>query len=115
VVEFTRESIHVGEPLSEIADAGAVAVVPSLCLVEARPFIADLDRLDLLTRHAAVAVMGVEADQWRALAAAYETVGRLDAAAAALAAIDSESWVLTRYPGLYAGIRGRDLVIPIGE
>jgi hypothetical protein len=116
VVEYSRASIAVGEILSEIADEeDAIALVPLPCLVEAAHIVTDLTRLELLAGHSAVAVYPGEADQWRALAAMYDIVGRQDAAMAALLALDAEVPVLTRQPGMYAGVDDGGLTIPIGD
>lgn len=115
VVAYTRGSIAVGEILSEITDEHGVALVPLPCLVEAAHTVDDLARLDLLVGHPAVAVYPGEADQWRALAAMYAIVGRQDAAMAALLALDAEVSVLTRRPGLYAGVDDGGLTIPIDD
>jgi hypothetical protein len=88
IVAFTRGSIDVGETIAEVNDEHAAAGLPFLCLVEANRAVADTDRLDLLVAHPATAVITLHPDDWRALAASYETVGRLDAASAVLAAID---------------------------
>ncbi|WP_433321355.1 hypothetical protein ACQP0U_21955 [Micromonospora sp. CA-269861] len=45
----------------------------------------DTDLLDLLIAHDATAIVAPAAAEWRALAATYDTVGRLDAASAVLA------------------------------
>jgi uncharacterized protein with PIN domain len=114
IVAFCRESIDVGEVIAEVADEdGCVFALPTLCLVEASRAVADQDRLDLLCAHPAALIITPEPDEWRALAAAYDTVGRLDAASAVLAAIDLGCDVLTGQPGLYAGLAGGGPIIPI--
>ncbi|BCB76022.1 hypothetical protein GCM10022251_56020 [Phytohabitans flavus] len=115
IIEFTRQSIHVGELLAEVADEGAVAALPVVCLVEAHHAVADTDRLDLLVNHRATALLADQPADWLALAATYDIVGRIDAASAVLAAIDHNCGVLTRQTGLYAGLDEGGLVIPIGE
>lgn len=114
IVAFTRESIDVGEVIAEVADEdGCVFALPALCLVEASRAVADDARLDLLCNHPAALVISPEPGEWRALAAAHDTVGRLDAASAVLAAIDLDCDVLTGQPGLYAGLAGGGPIIPI--
>lgn len=113
VIEFTRASIHVGEVLFEIADEGAVALLPLPCLVEAAPAAHDRDRLEVLATHAAVAVFSEEPAQWKPLAAVLDAVGQLDSAFAALAAVDADVAVLSHWPRRYAGV-GVD-VIAIGD
>jgi hypothetical protein len=116
VVAFSRASIHVGELLAEVHDEGAAAAIPLPCLVEAVHAVADTDRLHLLLAHHATVILTDDPTSWQALATTYDIVGRPDAAAAALAAIDYGVAVLTRQPGLYAGLDpdGR-MVIPIEE
>lgn len=58
-------------------------------------------------------VFAPDPDSWQALAATYETVGRLDATSAVLTAIDLECHLLSGQPGLYAGIAGGGPIIPI--
>jgi hypothetical protein len=113
IVAFTRGSIDVGETVAEVNDENAAAGLPLLCLVEAMRAVADTDRLDLLVAHPATVVIAPEPGDWQALAATYETVGRLDAASAVLAAIDLDCLVLTGQPGLYGGLTGGGPVIPI--
>jgi NAD(P)H-hydrate repair Nnr-like enzyme with NAD(P)H-hydrate dehydratase domain len=81
--------------------------------VEATRAVADTDRLDLLVAHPATVVITPHPDDWRALAATSETVGRLDTASAVLAAIDVDCLVLTGQPGLYAGLAGGGPIIAI--
>jgi hypothetical protein len=115
IVEFTRQSIHVGEVLAEVHEEDAVAALPVACLVAAHHAVADTDRLDLLVEHRATVLRADHPADWRALAATYDIVGRIDAASAVLAAIDHNCGVLTRQTGLYAGLDGGGLVIPIEE
>jgi hypothetical protein len=115
IVEFTRQSIHVGELLAEIDDEGAVAALPLACLVDAVHAVAERDRLDLLVEHRATVLMVDDPADWQALATTYDTVGRIDAASAFLAALDHECSLLTRQPGLYAGLGDGSLVVPIDE
>jgi hypothetical protein len=113
IVRFTRGSIDVGEVLGEVNDEDAAAGLPVLCLAEAYRTIADTDLLDLLVTHPATAIIAPERDSWRALAAAYDSVGRMDAASAVLAAIDLGCLVLTGQPGLYAGLASGGPIIPL--
>jgi hypothetical protein len=113
IVAFTRESIHVGEVLAEIDDGRGAAAMPLQCLVEAIHAVADTERLDLLVKHRATVLISDEPADWQVLAATYDIVGRVDAASAALAAIDNECDVLTRHPGLYAGLNAGGLVIEV--
>jgi hypothetical protein len=112
IVAFTRESLDVGEVIAEVDDEHAAVGLPVLCLVEATRAIADRERLALLVHHRAGAVIGTDPGDWEALAAMYEIVGRLDAASAAVAAIDGDVSILTAQPGLYGGLAGGGPVIP---
>jgi hypothetical protein len=113
IVAFTRGSTDVGETIAEVNDEHAAAGLPLLCLVEASRAVAYTARLDLLVAHPATAVITPHPEDWQALAATYETVGRLDAASAVLAAIDVDCLVLTGQPGLYAGLAGGGPIIAI--
>ncbi|MFG2064487.1 hypothetical protein ACGFIK_24060 [Micromonospora sp. NPDC048871] len=114
IVAFARESIDVGEVIAEVADEpDAVFGLPVLCLAEAARIVADSTRLDLLTGLPAALILTPDPESWRALAITHDTVGRLDAASAVLAAIDLGCDVLTGQPGLYGGLAGGGPVIPI--
>ncbi|WP_232323476.1 hypothetical protein [Catenuloplanes japonicus] len=114
IVAYTRGSVAVGEILSELADEGAVAGLPVLCLVEARPSVVDTDLLDLLVIHDRTEVLGLAADDWQALIAATELVGRLDIASAVLAADEHEdATIMTARPSWYGGLDGGGPVLPI--
>ena len=114
IIAFCRESIDVGEVIAEVADEpGCVFALHVLCMVEASRAVADRDRLDLLCAHPAAHLISPDPGEWRALAAAHDTVGRLDAASAVLAAIDLDCDVLTAQPALYAGLAGGGPIIPI--
>jgi hypothetical protein len=112
IVAFTRASVHVGEVIAEIDAEDAAVGLPTLCLVEAVRSVAYIDRLDLLVEHPAV-VQLADPTGWRAMAATADIVGRLDAAVAALLAIDLDVDVMSGVPGLYAGVGDGDLVIEI--
>jgi hypothetical protein len=115
IIEFTRQSIHVGELIAEVDDEQCAVALSVLSLAEALHSVADPDRLDLLVDHHATILLSADVADWRALAATYDIVGRLDAAAAALAAIDYNCAVLTRQTSLYAGLDGGGLIIPIED
>jgi hypothetical protein len=84
-----------------------------LCLVEVSRAVVDKDRLTLLVHHRASIVLGNDPGDWPALAAMYDIVGRLDAASAAVVAVDWDVSILTAQPGLYGGLAGGGPVIPI--
>jgi hypothetical protein len=112
IIAFTRRSIDVGEIIGEVDAEQAAVGLPVLCLVEANRAVTDTDLLDLVA-HPATAVTPVAPDSWKALTAAYDTVGRLDAASAVLAAIDGDRPILTAQPALYAGLEGGGPIIAI--
>jgi hypothetical protein len=102
IIAFTRGSIHVGELLAEIDDEHAAVALPlPACMVDAVPAWQTSTDSELLVAHRATAVKTDEPGLWQALAATCEIVGRADAAAAALAAIDLNVEVLTRTPLIY--------------
>ncbi len=117
ITAFARGSIHVGEVLSEIADENSVALLPLGCVVEAvhgQQFTGEeTARLDLLIDHDAAEVIAADPATWRLPAYTYDIVGRHDAASAAVTALEYGVDVLSRYPGLYAGIDGGSLVLPL--
>jgi hypothetical protein len=111
IVAFTRGSIDLGEVIAEVHDEDAAVGLPVLCLVEASSAVSDGNRLELLVNHPATGVLAPDPGDWQALAATYDTVGRLDAASAVLAAIGLGCQVLSGRPGLYAGLVGGGPVI----
>lgn len=113
ILAFTRESLDVGEVIAEVDDEDAAVGLPVLCLVEASRAVQDQDRLALLVQHRASAVLGIEPDDWRVLAAMQDIVGRTDAATAAIIAVELDVSILTAQPGLYGGMADGGPVIPI--
>ncbi len=113
VTAFTQGSIDVGEVMAEVHDERATVGLPVTCLVEATRTVTDTDRLHILVRHDATVILADEPQSWQALAATYEIVGRLDAASAALTAIDRKAYVLTGQPGLYTGLSDGGRIIPL--
>ena len=100
----------------EIDAAGGAIVLPLLCRAEAvtvNP--ADERWLDMLVQHPATEVVGDEPEQWKVLATIRNTVGRVDAASAALMALDYDVDVATRTPRLYAGLGGGGFVLPLED
>jgi hypothetical protein len=84
-----------------------------LCLIEASRVTADDGRLDLLLTHPACVLLPVDTEDWQALAATSWIVGRLDAASAALAAIDHGCYALSAQPGIYGGLVDGGPIIPV--
>lgn len=116
ILDYCRGSLPVGELLVEIDAEGGAVALPLLCLVEAatvRP--EDEQWLDMLVQHPATEVVGVDAGLWKMLAAIRDTVGRVDAAFAALLALDYDTDVATRTPGLYAGLGGGEIALPLED
>ncbi len=97
------------------AEGGAVAF-PLLCLVAATNANPDDEHwLDVLLQHPATEVVGIEAELWKVLAAISNTVSRVDAASAALMTLDYDIDVATRTPGLYAGLGGGEIALPLED
>ena len=113
IVAFTRGSIDVGETIAEVSDEQGAAGLPVLCLVQAAQALADRDRLDVRIHHEATVLLDNLADDWEALTALYDAVGRLDAATAVIAAYDSDSLILTAQPRLYGGLQDGGPIIPL--
>ncbi len=103
IVAFTKESVHVGELISLVAEEGGLVGLPVPCLVEARCTVGDNRLFDLLVDHPATTVAQTPGD-WRALAQVHHLVGRFDASSAMLTAIDEMSYVLTGAGHLYGDL-----------
>jgi hypothetical protein len=103
ILAYTRGSVHVGEPLAELADEGCIAGLPVLCLVEASWLVDDLDRLGVLLQHPATTVLPTPGD-FAQLAAIQHVVGALDATSAMRLAIEADCYVLSARAGLYGGL-----------
>jgi hypothetical protein len=97
-------AIHVGEIVSEIDDEGCAVGLPTLCMTAAWRAGGDSlhEALVLLFNHDASRVVAPSTD-WRALAAIEDVVGRTDAAAAVLLAIDHGVALLSAEPDVYTG------------
>jgi hypothetical protein len=105
ILAFASESLHVGETISQVDENGAAFGIPIACLAAAHK--ADAQMLHLLTSHAVCELLTVEVDEWRRWTAMSDVLGRLDVAAALLAASDLDCDVLTGEPGAY-GVLGDD-------
>jgi hypothetical protein len=112
VLSFTRGSIHVGEPISEVADEGGVSGLPTLCLAAAKWMVDDRDRLQVLTEHPDTVVVPASHDPF-ALGIVETSVGSLDASSAVLTAIDQRAFIMTARPGLYRGLVDSGPIIEI--
>jgi predicted nucleic acid-binding protein len=104
IIAYTHGSVDVGEVIAEVDDEYGAVALPALCLIEAYRVAADRARLDELVNHPAAVVLDVDPSDWRTVADLAETGGRVDAAVAALVAVDYRATMLTRQPGWYAGI-----------
>jgi hypothetical protein len=111
IVAYAAGSVHVGEPIAEVHTDGGRVVVPVICLIEAAREVGD-DMPRLLVDHPACTVAPVSAQMWIALAAGTRALGRLDLAAALLAATTGEGYVLTAEPDAYGDL-GEDSIISI--
>jgi hypothetical protein len=105
ILAFAGESLHVGETISQVDENGAAFGLPIVCLAAAHK--ADGRMLQMLTSHQACELLTVEVDEWRQWAAMTDVLGRLDVAAALLAASSVDCDVLTGEPDLY-GVLGDD-------
>ena len=116
ILDYCRGSLPVGELLVEIDAEGGAVALPLLCLLESATVSpGDEHGLDVLIQHAATDVISDDAEQWKALAAVRDTVGRVDTASAALMALQYDVDVATRSPGLYAGLGGGGFVLPLED
>lgn len=115
IAAYLRESVDVGEVISKVADERAAFGVPILCLVEAIRFATVDDRrtLAVLLANPACTLLELDTDDWALLSMTHQTVGRLDAAAAAVAAVGNDCDALTAQPGIYGGLPGGGPVIGI--
>lgn len=105
IIAFTRGSMDVGEPMSEVlAEPDATVGLPLLCLSEAYRTVTNTDLVDLLVAHEVTTIIAPEPHQWRKIAGFAETVGRLDIASAVASAKDLDTPILTARPGLYGGL-----------
>ena len=114
--DYCRGSLPVGELLVEIDAAGGSVVLPYLCLVEAATAEPDGEHwLDMLVQHPATEVVGDDPQLWKVLAAIRTTIEPVDAASAALMALDHDVDVATRTPQVYANLRGGGFVLPLED
>jgi hypothetical protein len=90
IIAFTHGSIDVGEVIAEVDDENGAVVLPVLSLITAYRVTSDRDRLDVLVHHPAAVVLDIG------------PTDRIDAAAAALLAVDYRATMLTRQSNWYA-------------
>ncbi len=99
VLAFAGESLHVGETISQVDENGAKFGLPIVCLAAAHK--ADGRMLQMLAAHEACELLTVDVHEWRQWGAMADVLGRVDAAAALLAASSHDCDVLTGEPDLY--------------
>lgn len=97
-------SVDVGEVMAEVDDEYGAVAVPIPCLMEAYRVVTDRDRLQVLASHPAVTLVNIDPADWRAASDLADSGGRIDAAVAALLAVDFQAIMLTRQAGWYAGM-----------
>jgi hypothetical protein len=102
ILAFADGSYHVGETITQVDENGAAFGLPIACLAAARK--ADGQMLRLLTSHAACELLTVDVEDWRQWAAMTDVLGRLDVAAAFLAANLYDCDVLTAEPDAYRAL-----------
>jgi hypothetical protein len=102
ILAFADGSIHVGETLSEVEANGAAFGLPIACLAAAHQAAAGM--LRMLTSHKVCELLTVDVDEWQQWAAMSDVLGRLDAAAALLAASNFDCDVLTGEPDAYRAL-----------
>ena len=110
IVDFTTDSIALGELLFEAGDDGGVVGLPALCMAQAVPRCKDRDLLDLLSVHRTSGLIQPSAD-WRATAALHDFVGHFDLTSAMLDAIDYDNFVITRNPTAYGELVNNHRVV----
>ena len=117
IAGFARGSVAPGELLAEIDLEGGCALVPLPCLVEAAALVAEeeLPWLDLLLGHAAAQVVVDDPADWRMVAGLRRITGSYPHALAAWLALEYGVDVMTRHPGLYAGLDGGNMVLPFDD
>ncbi len=111
ILAFAGESLHVGETISQVDENGAAFGLPVACLATAHK--ADERMLQLLTSRHTCELLTVDVDEWRQWAAMCDVLGRLDAAAALLAASNFDCDVLTAEPDLYRALGDDPPIIAI--
>ena len=102
VLAYARGSVDVGETITEVVNENQWFGASVVCLAEATR-LAGNDRpgVALLAAHARFVALPARAEDWPALAAWTELLGRVDLAASLVSAVDREGWVLTGEPRAY--------------
>jgi hypothetical protein len=108
-------SVHVTEPLGEIADEHAQFGVPVAALAAAAAVAKDHGRVARLMAEPGFTPLVLHLDQWEQVAAALALVGMDVAAAQAVIAADgTDCEILTADPQLYAGLGDDPPIITVG-
>lgn len=113
VLEYARGTLHVGELLIQLAEAGHVAALPLVCLVEAYPAAVEAEHLGTLAAHDTVVVVSDDPADWETLGHLCAMTGGAVSASAALVALDADCWVLTTDPDRYAQVAEGNLTVRI--
>ncbi|MFC4150251.1 hypothetical protein ACFO0M_28695 [Micromonospora mangrovi] len=98
LLAYVAGSMHVAEPLHEVAQDGVRFGVPAVAVAEALAMIDDAgDRavLHRLLERPACAVLSTWGEEWQELAYWRGETGRVDLAAAVMAVLDHDACVLT--------------------
>jgi hypothetical protein len=103
ILSFAKaEPLHVGETLAQVDENGAAFGLPIASLAAAH--LADPRMVLVLTGHHASELLAVDVDKWRQWSAMTSVLGRLDAAAALVAASSFDCDVLTCEPEIYRAL-----------
>ncbi|GAA2347187.1 hypothetical protein [Dactylosporangium salmoneum] len=104
VLAYVAGSTGLGELLGEVTEEKHRFAIPAVCLVEAGLKLdeASWPMLDVLARHPAAVVVGLDAAGWKPHASAAALFGSPGAGAAALLVAEGQVWyVATRSPDVY--------------
>jgi hypothetical protein len=103
ITAYAGSSIAVGEAITLAGEENALVALPIVCLAEAYRRVPDdqLPTISLLAGHPSIVVVDTEPEDWQALAGLARDLGRVDAAAALLLAVDADGYVLTGEPDAY--------------
>lgn len=103
ITAYAGTSVAVGEIIAEVGDENALAALPLTCLAQAYQCVPDdqLPAIGLLVALANTVVVDTDPADWLALAGLARDLGRVDAAAALLLAVDCDGYVVTAEPDVY--------------
>ncbi len=110
-LEFSKDSIHVGEPISLLfEDPGRTFAVPITCMADAAVSAKDMDMLALLGHHPLGEVSSIDGAGWSELTEMSRALGSPGYAIPYLAAEEHNAYLLTAHPDRYPDV---DRVIDI--